>query len=213
MPLQVIGTGFGRTGTHSLKLALEMLGFGPCYHMMEVFAHPGHAAQWQALGEGRSDNCDALLAGFPSVVDWPAIYFWKALIARNPEAKVLHSERPSEEWYRSISQPIFPFLQRPLIPEDAPEPLPDMRAQQAMIGKLIRQDTFGDDLSRDNAIRVYEAHNQAVRRAVPAEKLLVYHPGDGWEPLCAFLGVPVPAAEYPRTNSTDEFRVRAGLVN
>ena len=213
MALKVIGTGFGRTGTHSLKLALEMLGAGPCYHMMEVFTRPDHSPGWQALGEGRGDDFDALLAGFPSTVDWPTTYFWRALIARNPDARVLHSERPAEEWYQSISQTIFPALQRQLPPEGAPEPRPGMRAHQAMIVKLIRDDTFGGDLSRENAIRVYDAHNQAVRREVPPEKLLVFNARDGWEPLCAFLDVPVPAAPYPRTNSTDEFRVRAGLAN
>jgi hypothetical protein len=82
-----------------------------------------------------------------------------------------------------------------------------------MTRKLVREATFGGDLSKDNAIRVYEAHNQAVRRAVPPEKLLVFNPRDGWAPLCGFLGVAVPAADYPKTNSTDEFRVRAGLAN
>lgn len=213
MGLKVIGTGFGRTGTHSLKLALEMLGQGPCYHMMEVFPRPDHSPGWQALAEGRSDGFEALLSGFPSTVDWPTAYFWRELIARNPGAKVLHSERPAEEWYQSISQTIFPALQRQLPPADAPEPYPGMRAHQAMIVKLILEDTFGGDLSRDNAIRVYEAHNSAVRREVPAEKLLVFNPRDGWAPLCAFLDVAVPEAPYPRTNSTDEFRVRAGLAN
>ena len=212
MSLKVIGTGFGRTGTHSLKLALEMLGAGPCYHMMEVFAHPQHVPGWQALAEGRSDDFDALLAGFPATVDWPTTYFWRALTLRNPDAKVLHSERPAEEWYQSISRTIFPALERQL-PADVPEPWPGARAHLAMIVKLIRDDTFGGDLSRENAIRVYEAHNQAVRREVPPEKLLVFGPRDGWEPLCAFLGAAVPDVEYPRTNSTDEFRARAGLVN
>ena len=212
MALKVIGTGVGRTGTHSLKLALEMLGQGPCYHMMEVFAHPGHVPAWQALAEGRGDDFDALLSGFPSTVDWPTTYFWRTLIARNPDAKVLHSERPADEWYQSISQTIFPALQRQL-PADVPEPWPGARAHQAMIVKLIRDDTFGGDLSRDNAIKVYEAHNRSVRQDVPPEKLLVFHPRDGWEPLCAFLGVAVPETDYPRTNSTDEFRVRAGLAS
>ena len=210
MALKVIGTGFGRTGTHSLKLALEMLGLGPCYHMMEVFAHPEHVPAWHALCEGRGDGFDSLLSGFPSTVDWPTTYFWRALMARNPGAKILHSERPAEEWYQSISQTIFPALERQL-PAGAPEPWPGMRVHQAMIVKLIKDDTFGGDLSRDNAIRVYEAHNQAVRRDVPPEKLLVFNSRDGWEPLCSFLGVAVPETRYPRTNSTDEFRVRAGL--
>ncbi|HZQ39885.1 MAG TPA: sulfotransferase [Rhizomicrobium sp.] len=213
MALKVIGTGFGRTGTHSLKLALEMLGQGPCYHMMEVFPRPEHSPAWQALAEGGGDGFDALLSGFPATVDWPTTYFWRPLMARNPGAKILHTERPAEEWYQSISQTIFPALQRPQPAADAPEPWPGMRAHQAMIVKLIREDTFGGDLSRDNAIKVYEAHNQAVRRDVPAENLLVFNPRDGWEPLCAFLGVPVPDVPYPKTNSTDEFRARVGLTN
>ncbi len=181
--------------------------------MMEVFAHPEHVPAWQALAEGRNDDFDSLLSSFPSTVDWPTTYFWRTLIARNPDAKVLHSERPADEWYQSISQTIFPFLQRPRLAENAPEPWPGARAHQAMTNKLIQDDTFGGDLSRDNAIRVYQAHNQAVRREVPPQKLLVFNPRDGWEPLCAFLGVPVPQTGYPRTNSTDEFRVRAGLVD
>ena len=213
MSLKVIGTGFGRTGTHSLKLALDMLGVGPCYHMVEVFEHPGHAALWQALGEGRRDDFNTVLAGFSSVVDWPTTYFWRALIARNPDAKILHTERPAEEWYQSISQTIFPFLQRPLLPPGAPEPRPDARAHQAMTNRLIREGTFGGDLSKENAIAIYRAHGEAVRQAVPPEKLLVFNPRDGWKPLCAFLGVPVPGADYPRTNSTDEFRVRTGLAS
>jgi len=213
MSLKVIGTGFGRTGTHSLKLALEMLGVGPCYHMMEVLARPEHAPGWHALCEGRGDDFDSLLSGFPSTVDWPTTDFWRTLIARNPGAKVLHSERPAEEWYKSISQTIFPALCRPSLPEGMPEPWPGARAFQAMIVKLIRDDTFGGDLSRDNAIKVYDTHNQAVRDEVPAEKLLVFNSRDGWKPLCAFLGVAVPETDYPRTNSTDEFRARAGLVD
>jgi len=211
MTLKIIGTGFGRTGSHSLKLALEMLGQGPCYHMMEVFAHPGHAAIWQAIGEGRRNDFDAVLAGFPATVDWPAAYFWRALVERNPAAKILHTERPSEEWFASVSKTIFPAISRTL-PPDAPEPFPDYRAQNAMARKLIIQDTFGGDLSKENAIRVYDAHNAAVRREIPRERLLVFNARDGWEPLCRFLGVPAPAAEYPKTNSTDEFRARANLV-
>ncbi len=212
MALKVIGTGFGRTGTHSLKLALEMLGAGPCYHMMEVFAHPGHAEQWHALCDGRQSDLDAVLSGFSSVVDWPTTYFWRDLIARNPGAKVLHTERPAEEWYQSISQTIFPATQR-VIPADAPEPWPGARAAQAMIVRLIWERVFGEDLSRENAIKVYQAHNEAVRQAIPRENLLVFNARDGWEPLCTFLGVAVPAAPYPKTNSTDEFRVRAGLTH
>ena len=222
MSLKVIGTGFGRTGSHSLKLALEMLGLGPCYHMMEVFSHPGHAAIWDALGRSvrdsgsdqkKSERSDfvAALGGFPATVDWPTTYFWRSLVAQNPAAKILHTERPAEEWYQSISQTIFPALSRGLPPE-APEPMPGYRAQNMMARKLIVQDTFGGDLSKENAIKVYDAHNAAVRARHPHRaRSWLFNARDGWEPLCRFLGVPMPAAEFPRTNSTDEFRARANL--
>jgi hypothetical protein len=222
MTLKVIGTGFGRTGSHSLKLALEMLRLGPCYHMMEVFAHPGHAAIWEALGrsvgESRSDqnkaarsDFDAVLAGFPSTVDWPSTFFWRTLAGRFPAAKVIHSERPAEEWYQSVSQTILPAITRVVPAEPPPGAPPGMAAQRAMTHALIVEGTFGGDLSKENVIKVYEKHNQEVRRVIAGERLLVFNARQGWQPLCEFLGVAVPAADFPKTNSTSEFRARAGL--
>ena len=205
--MKVIGTGFGRTGTHSLKIALEMLGQGPCYHMMEVFAHPEHIAVWDGLAAGTRADFDTALAGFSSTVDWPTTFFWRTLLAQNPSAKVLHSERPSEDWWQSISQTIFASLVRP-VTDDGP---PWMAAFRAMTHRAIIDGTFGGDLSRENVIAVYECHNQAVRDEVPASQLIVFNAKDGWAPLCEFLGVPLPDAPYPKTNSTDEFRSRAGL--
>ena len=207
MDLKVIGTGFGRTGTHSLKIALEMLGQGPCYHMMEVFAHPDHITVWDQLAADTRQDIDAPLTGFPSTVDWPTTYFWRGLMARNPSAKILHTERPAEEWWNSISRTIFASITRPPT-DDGP---PWAEAFRAMTKRVIVDGTFNGDLSRENVIAVYERHNQAVRAAVPADRLLVFNSRDGWEPLCAFLDVPVPQAPYPKTNSTDEFRSRAGL--
>ena len=207
MGLKVIGTGFGRTGTHSLKIALEMLGLGPCYHMMEVFAHPSHIAVWDGIAAGARSDFDAALAGFPSTVDWPTTFFWRTLMAQNPSAKILHSERPAEEWYQSISQTIFASLTR----ESAPSERPFLPGFREMTQRVILGGTFGNDLSKQNAIAVYERHNQAVSNEVPADRLLVFNARQGWEPLCAFLGVPVPDAPYPRTNSTDEFRAMAKL--
>lgn len=207
MNLKVIGTGFGRTGSHSLKLALEMLGFGPCYHMMEVFAHPEHIAVWDGLAAGTRSDFDTALAGFPATVDWPSTYFWRQLMARNPGAKILHSERPSEEWWQSISRTIFASLTRP-VSDDGPHWQAGFRD---MTHRVILGGTFGDDLSKENAIAVYERHNRAVREEVPADRLLVFNSREGWEPLCHFLGVAVPDVAFPKTNSTDEFRARVGL--
>ena len=203
--LKILGTGFGRTGTTSLKIALEMLGFGPCYHMVEVFAHPEHIAIWTGLAEGTRNDFAAALAGYPATVDWPSTHFWRQLLAANPAAKVIHTERPPQEWFASMSQTILATLSQPL-PDD-----PMYRTHRLMTRKLIREQTFGDDLSEENVLRVYEAHNQAVRDTVPAGQLLVFNARDGWAPLCAFLDVAVPDAPYPRTNDSAEFRARAHL--
>ena len=139
-------------------------------------------------------------------MDWPTTYFWRTLLERHPSAKVLHSERPAEDWWQSISQTIFPSLTR--TGDGGP---PWMPAFRAMTRRSIIDGTFGGDLSKENVVAVYNRHNQAVRDEVPADKLIIFNAKDGWAPLCEFLGVPVPDAPYPKTNSTDEFRSRAGL--
>ena len=203
--LKILGTGFGRTGTTSLKVALEMLGFGPCYHMVEVFAHPEHVAVWQALADGTRSDFDAALAGYPATVDWPSTLFWRALLAANPHAKIIHTERPPQEWLASMDKTILATLRQEL-PEE-----PFYRAHRLMTRKLIREQTFSDDLSEENVLKVYATHNQAVRDTIPPEQLLVFNAKDGWKPLCDFLGVAVPDAPYPKTNDSAEFRARAKL--
>ena len=101
MSLDVIGPGFGRTGTASLKRALEILGLGPCHHMEECFAHPEQAAYWQDLLAGKSVDWDRVFAGFKSQVDWPGAHYWRELIAAYPDAKVVLSVRPEESWWKS----------------------------------------------------------------------------------------------------------------
>jgi hypothetical protein len=205
MALAVIGAGFGRTGTLSLKGALEQLGFGPCYHMTEVFAHPEHVPRWRDAAEGRPVDWDAVFAGYRATVDWPACAFWRALVARWPDAKVILTVRDPARWYESVSKTIAVAMQRELPPE-APE---SARAHMAMVRRLVLEATFdGRFEDRGHALAVYEAHNEAVRRALPGERLLVYEVSEGWEPLCRFLGRPVPEAPFPKVNSTDEFRAR-----
>jgi Sulfotransferase domain len=93
MALRVIGAGFGRTGTHSLKLALEQLGFAPCHHMYEVRAHPEQLAFWQAAARGELPDWDEVFAGFAAQVDWPGARFWRELAEHFPHAKVILSVR------------------------------------------------------------------------------------------------------------------------
>ncbi len=200
MALKVVGAGFGRTGTLSLKNALEMLGVGPCYHMVEVFKNPGHADLWSAAADGPSD-WDKLFAGYGSTVDWPSTSFWREIADHYPESKIILTVRSTESWIKSVQNTIFQAINAP-----APEDNPIAAAQVHMARKLVAERTFGgkmDDSAHLGA--VYERHNEEVRRTAPASRLLVYEVREGWEPLCKFLGLPVPAAEFPRVNSTDEF--------
>jgi hypothetical protein len=206
--LSVIGAGFGRTGTFSLRVALGQLGFGPCHHMAEIFANPSQLPLWEAAARGEAVDWDTVLAGYRATVDWPAAAFWRELVEESPDAKVLLSLRDADRWYDSVRDTIYHTLTREL-PDEVPETL---RAFHAMIRELIFDRTFGGRLGdREHAKRVFEAHNQAVVDAIPPSKLLVYHPGDGWEPLCRFLDVPVPGEPFPHLNDTAEFRARIGL--
>jgi hypothetical protein len=213
MSLKVIGAGFGRTGTMSLKLALEQLGVGPCYHMAEVMTRPGHDTMWLALAKGETSDWRLILDGFNSTVDWPSTYFWRRLAADNPDAKIVLTLRDAEAWYRSAAATIFGrMLEFEALRAEALrvgsglEALdPARRRHMEMVNTIIVKNTFGGSLDKANAIRVFAAHNDEVRREVPAARLLVYETGQGWEPLCRFLGVAVPEAPYPRVNSTSDF--------
>lgn len=207
MALHVIGAGFGRTGTLSLKLALERLGFAPCYHMVEVAGNPGHAARWHAAARGEPVDWDALLGGYAASVDWPACSFWRALAARHPGAKVVLTVRDADRWYDSVRDTIYRVMRAPL-PEGTPEAF---LAQQAMARELVLERTFGGRFEdRAHAKAVYARHNEAVRRGLPPERLLVYEVSEGWEPLCAFLERDAPDGPFPRVNSREEFLGRVG---
>ena len=216
--LRVIGAGFGRTGTLSLKAALETLGFGPCYHMVEVFAHPEHAPMWRAAA-GQPVDWHRLFAGYRATVDWPACAFYAQLMDAFPDARVILTVRDPERWYESARATIYRMrnpgggasgaamramfmLGRLLVPR--------LRTTPDMINEVIWQGTFEDRFEdRERAIAVYQQHNEEVKRRVPPDKLLVYQVGQGWEPLCAFLGVDVPAdTPFPHLNDRASFGPR-----
>jgi len=207
MPLAVIGAGFGRTGTLSFKLALEQLGLGPCYHMLEAFGKADHIATWSAAVAGEPIDWGALLDGYRSTCDWPACTFWRELRAASPGAKVVLTRRDPEAWYTSMSATILETLDRPV--DDDADPL--MVDHQLMTRKLILDRTFAGDVSREHALEVLAAHEQNVIASVSPTELLVYDVAEGWEPLCAFLDVPVPDEPFPNTNTTSDFRTMAGL--
>jgi hypothetical protein len=200
MTLRVVGAGVGRTGTNSLKFALEKLLGGPCYHMIEVFPRPEHVAQWRAAINGDEVDFDALLDGFVAAVDWPACTVWRELSEANPDAMILLSTRDPEAWWTSCDRTIWEVFRTPGVVAD------DWRA---MATDMLER--FGPDfLSRESAIAAYERHNADVRATADPKRLVEWHPGDGWEPICSALGVDVPDEPFPHVNSTKEFRDRAG---
>jgi hypothetical protein len=200
MGLSVIGAGFGRTGTMSLKLALERLGFGPCHHMVEVIGHPAQAPLWRAAAEGKPVDWGRLFTGYASAVDWPACHFWRALAVQYPEAKFVLTVRDADAWYRSVAGTILKVMQGV-----AADPDPQRRAVMEMATYIVGDRTFGGRMDEDHVKAVFRRHNEAVAAALPEHRLLVCNAADGWGPLCAFLTRPVPDEPFPRTNSTAEF--------
>ncbi|MFZ5493449.1 MAG: sulfotransferase family protein [Pseudomonadota bacterium] len=200
MSLKVIGAGLGRTGTLSLKAALERLGFGPCYHMTRIFEHLEHGPMWQQFAAGTRGDWDSLLGDFNAAVDWPASYFWRELAAFYPQAKVILTVRDAGRWFDSIDGTLFRFMRAAQVPDDDAA-----QRQIAMARDIVQQRTFGDRIGdRAHVIDVYERHNHTVQQTLPAGRLLTYDVAEGWAPLCAFLGVPVPDEPFPRINAQQE---------
>lgn len=195
MTLNVIGTGLGRTGTMSLKLALEQLGLGPCYHMVEVFKNPESVPLWVAAGGGKPD-WDAIFAGYRSMVDYPGCKFWRELMAYYPEAKLIHTQRDPERWFESTQTTIFSPAAI-AFGDNGP-----FAAFFAMFTSDFRRRTA----DRDFMIDYFRRHSETVLATVPKERLLVFEASQGWEPLCAFLDVPIPDTEFPRENSNADFQ-------
>jgi hypothetical protein len=207
MALQVIGSGFGRTGTSSLKTALELLGYARCHHMEEVFATPEQVPYWQAVAAGQEPDWNEVFAGYDAQVDWPGAHVWRQTAAAFPDAKVIHSQRPEEVWWNSFSHTIGKLMTHHLRFEVPPH----MAAMLAATIKFIGDETFGGNWTdRDTAIAAYRKRAAEVRAAIPADRLLVYDVAEGWGPLCAFLGRPVPDAPFPNRNQRGEFWAQVG---
>ncbi len=207
MALRVVGAGLGRTGTNSLKVALEQLLGGPCYHMLEVFPRPDVIPKWQEAAEGAPFDGEALMPGFIACVDWPAAAFWRELANENPDALVLLSTRSSAQaWWKSANETIFAVARRGAPPDELM-----LQAHMEMILSLLERRFTTEWSDPTAAQRAYDEHNAAVRAAIPAARLVEWQPGDGWEPLAHALGVAVPDEPFPHENTKDEFRARAGL--
>jgi hypothetical protein len=205
MTLELIGAGWGRTGTLSTKIALEMLGLGPCYHMIEVFRnHPEHRALWRRAAADANIDWTPIFSDYRAAVDWPTCAFWRELAEAYPQAKVLLTYRPAGDWYESFDATISSGIPRQH-PGDDDE-------MGSMMNEIIVQRSFRNQAgSRDELVRRYEEHVAEVRAEVPAERLLVWSPKDGWEPLCDFLEVAVPGELMPKVNDrADFYRIFAG---
>jgi hypothetical protein len=208
MALDLIGAGLGRTGTLSLKAALERIGYGPCHHMLEILLAPDQGRAWVEGARRGTHDWEAIFDGYRSTVDWPAAAYWRELVDHYPDARVVLTRRDPDRWWGSVMKTLHPVMtQGP--PAQAPKALHDFNE---VVHDLILERTFGGRLGdRAHATRVFEAHNRAVLEAIPASRLLVYEPGDGWEPLCRFLDVPVPDDPYPHLNDAAWYRARTGL--
>lgn len=202
MTLRVVGAGLGRTGTMSLKAALERLLDGPCYHMIEVFAHPEHVPLWHGAMVGEPVDWDALFEGYVAAVDWPACGVWPSIASAYPDASVILSTRRNiDEWWASASRTIFAAKQ---------EGLSVSAEWDEMITSMFRRFTPG--WPEETACKTaYERHNDDVRASVPSSRLIEWQPADGWGPLCEGLRLPVPDEPFPVTNTTAEFRAMVGL--
>jgi len=201
MPLEIIGAGFGRTGTLSLKLALEKLGFAKCYHMQEVFQHPEHMAEWKAAHRGEKPDWEALYRGYRATVDWPSCNLWEEHAALYPDAKVILSTRDPQGWYDSVMNTIYRFSMEAYHSDDLTARAFGRFAHEVIWAKIFD----GRVEDRDYAIGVYNAHVQRVMATIPKHRLLVFQAQEGWRPLCQFIGVAVPDEPYPRANTSEEF--------
>jgi hypothetical protein len=201
MTLRLIGAGVGRTGTNSLKLALETLLGGPCYHMLEVIEHPEHVPFWRAAAQDEPVEWERVFGGYVAAVDFPAAAFWRELSATYPDAVVLLSTRNSTDtWWRSAAATIFNTARWASVP-------PGGRPAWQEMAREVASRRFTPDVDREDAAKAaYERHNAEVRAAVPSERLVEWRPGDGWQPLCEALGLPAPDLPFPHANTTADFQ-------
>ncbi len=207
MSLQIIGPGFGRTGTKTTKTALEHLGFGPCHHMYEVFENPPQVAHWTAIAAGETVDMRDVFAGYRSQIDWPGAHVWRETAKAFPDAKVLLTMRPEESWWRSYSKTIGKFMKH----FKNLEVPPHIFEMACAMETLVDNGTFGGRPNdKETVLAAYRQRKADVEAEIAADRLLVFDVAEGWEPLCAFLDVPVPDAPFPHENKKEDFWAALG---
>ncbi|MEO3768260.1 sulfotransferase family protein [Streptomyces sp. B5E4] len=212
--LEVIGAGVGRTGTLSLKTALERLGFGPCHHMLGLFEDVEQIPLWEAASRGEPVDWRQVYEKYGSTVDWPGARFWREIAGAFPEAKVVLTVRDPESWYASAASSIYATAVAPP-PADVGEGFVRLRD---MSMEVIWDGVFdGRFTEKEHALKVFAEHEAAIREEIDPDRLLVFRVSEGWEPLCEFLGVPVPDGPFPRSNErgrfVDEVRERSAAAS
>lgn len=205
MALQVIGAGFGRTGTLSLKQSLDELGFGPTYHMREVMRRPKHVASWLRYARSGEVDWDEMFAGFGSGVDFPVSCVWELLAAHYPDAKIVLTTRDPQAWWTSTQTTIY--RTRTMFPRWLMWLAPVTARWLEMVDRLVWDGIFdGRFADRDRAVAVFERHVANVAATCPPDRLLVFDVAESWEPLCSFLDVPIPNRPFPRLNEARAMR-------
>lgn len=205
MSLKVIGAGFGRTATLSVKLALDQIGY-PCHHMACVFENPDQLPYWQAAVRGDNVDWDAAFAGFSAAIDWPSTHYWSVLAERYPDAKVLLTVRPVDEWWASFEGTIKLLLENHQSIQDDYK-----RTILAMAYQMIAVQQFDGRMDDAEYVKSqFQDRIDQVASSTPPERLLIFDADTGWDPLCEFVGVPIPDTPFPRVNNRDDFWQKFG---
>jgi hypothetical protein len=217
MTIQIIGAGMGRTGTFSLKTALEMLGYNKCYHMVELMQNSDQIRYWEDLSEGKPIDWETLFHGYEAIVDFPGASFYPEILKQYPQAKVILTVRDAEQWYDSAVNTIYKaskpgLLQKLLMSLIMPfsRRLRNLMRIFDLVDKMVWSGDFqGKFFDKPFAVGVFNHYIDQVKQAVPADQLLVYEVKQGWDPLCRFLGVPVPDQPFPRLNERAFFEEKS----
>jgi len=212
--MRLIGAGLPRTGTLSQKVALEMLGLEPCYHMVNVLGDLDQAQVWRRALDGEAP-WEELFEGSEATVDWPGSFFYKELTDFYPDAKVLLSVRDAEGWERSMRETIWGIFYGDMLIRDLSSARTRVDAKWRGYIEMMEEMwehsgliADGADTTPESMKRAMEAFNEEVRETVPADRLLVWSVSDGWEPLCEFLELPVPDTPFPHLNDSKVFAER-----
>ena len=211
MSLRVIGAGFGRTGTLSLKVALEKLGFGPCHHMKEVVENQDQTEWFHRASKGEKVDWHKVFEEYQSAVDWPAVAYYQELADEFPNAKIILGIRDTDAWYQSVKETIYTVI--PNFPKWIRLVLPRANKALDMINRTVWIGEFsGRFEDKEFAVDVFNKHIELVRTVFPEERLLIHSAKDGWQPLCDFLGVPVPDGPYPWVNESISFKRNLRII-